>query len=225
MLYACDPCEDCDQPVVFEPTIDLMFINADSLKQMNDSIDIAKANSSMLATLLIDLGDTLKFLGDSLTVIQDSIANGGSLEDELTSIEGAINDFTNNKTIATSDKKVQDSLTSVISEIVILLNSGKVPVHEIEFIETGDTLMYLDSAVNYTIPLSFDKSFTTYGITIDNFTYEIEVDYTIFEEVDEERNVLVRAKDIQIILPINSFDSLQTCETCTDGEASFILYF
>lgn len=192
---------------------------------MNDSIAITEFNSALLDTLLTQLNDTLSQLGDSLIVIQDSIANGGSLEDELMSIENAIIDFSIDQNLADSNRDFQDSLTSVMDDVVALINTGKVPVSKIQFLETGDTLLYLDSAINYTIPLSFDKSFTMYGITIDNFTYEIELDYTIFEEIDTEKNVLLRAKDIQIILPNNSFDSLQTCETCTDGEASFILYF
>ncbi|MFK7951341.1 MAG: hypothetical protein AB8B73_00740 [Ekhidna sp.] len=203
----------------------MMFINADSLKQMNDSIDITETNSALFASLLVDLADTLRNLGDSLTIIQDSIANGGDLDNEQAYIENAISHFSNDQAAATENKTIQDSLTLVMNEVVTLLNTGRNPVSKIEFIETGDTLLYLDSAINYTLPLSFDQLFTTYGITIDNFTYEIEVDYTIEEEVDIERNVLLRAKDIQIILPMNSFDSLQTCEICTDGEASFILYF
>jgi hypothetical protein len=202
-----------------------MFINSDSLSHLNDSLGINSEKSTELSLLLSDLTDTLRILSDSLMLLEDSIANGGDLEDELMSIQEAISNFTNDKTTATLGKIVVDSLTNVMYDIVKVINFGKVQVSLIEFLETGDTLLYLDSATNYTLPLSFDKSFTNYGISINGFTYDIEVDYTIYEEVDAERNVLVRAKDIQIILPINSFDSLQTCETCTDGSASFILYF
>lgn len=210
---------------MFEPTIDLMFINADSLSKLNDSLSINELNSGLLVSLLADISDTLIFLNDSLDVVQDSIANGGDLASEETSILNAIEEFTLEQTTATANSELLDSLTTIMNDVVTVINTGKVPITVIEFIETGDTLLYLDSAINYTVPLSFDKSFVQYGITIDDFTYEIELDYTISEETDEERNVLIRAKNIQIILPTNSFDSLQACETCTDGTASFILYF
>lgn len=221
-MSGCDPCEDCGNPVIFDPTIDLMFINSDSLNKIETQLSIIDFNDSALSSH-INVLDTLR---DRLEEAQLGLDTGNtSLEEEKELILVLIPENQTDSSLFATLNQDADSISSVLNETKSTINSGLLQVTQIEFIETGDTLLYLDSATNYTIPLSFDKSFTQYAITIDGATYQIEVDYTTFEEIDVERNVLLRAKDIQIILPMNSFDSLQSCETCTDGEASFILYF
>ena len=54
------------------------------------------------------------------------------------------------------------------------------------------------------------------------------MDYETFQEVDRERNVLIRARNIKVIsFTQNTVDSVLTnCEeTCQDGEATFTIYF
>ena len=199
-----------------------MFINSDSLNKIETQLSIIDFNDSALSSH-INVLDTLR---DRLEEVQLGLDTGNtSLEEEKELILVLIPENQTDSSLFATLNQDADSISSVLNETKSTINSGLLQVTQIEFIETGDTLLYLDSATNYTIPLSFDKSFTQYAITIDGATYQIEVDYTTFEEIDVERNVLLRAKDIQIILPMNSFDSLQSCETCTDGEASFILYF
>lgn len=199
-----------------------MFVNADSLKKLEDSLSVIAFNDSALSSH-INVLDTLR---DRLEEVQFGIDTGNtSLEEEKNLILMLIPDNQTDSSLFATLNQYADSTATIFNQAISTINSGLIKIDSIQFIETGDTLLYLDSAITYTIPLSFDKSFTQYAIAIDGTIYQIEVDYSIFEEIDIERNVLLRAKDIQIILPENSFDSLQTCETCTDGEASFILYF
>lgn len=222
MLSACDPCEDCGNPVIFDPTFNLTFINADSIKKIDDSLTVIAFNDSALSSH-INVLDTLR---NRLDEVQMGIDTGNTtLQEEKELILMLIPENQTDSSLFATLNQDADSISSILNLTKSTINTGLLKVDSIQFIGTRDTLLFLDSASNYTIPLSFDKSFTQYAITIDGTTYLIEVDYTIFEEIDIERNVLLRAKDIQLFLPQNSFDSLQTCETCTDGEASFILYF
>ncbi len=61
-------------------------------------------------------------------------------------------------------------------------------------------------------------------MTIAGIARTIEFSYDNIQEVDEERNVLIRAENIQVVS--TTFDSFDNCEeNCVDGEASFTFYF
>lgn len=223
VFSACDPCDDCDT-VSSEPTIELVFINGDSLAILDSMIAVNTSSSDLLASEIATLNDTLAFLADSLTTITDSIANGGSLADAQASIEEAIQSFDQQRTTKSDEKVVFDEMIADMNSIRNVINSGLVLVDQIEVVETGNLLVFTDSATSYRLPLSFDQSFRQYAVTIGSNVNTIEVDYNLFQELDDERNVLTRARDI--IISNHSFDSLNACTTnCFDGEATFTFYF
>ncbi len=220
---SCDPCDDCTA-TAYEPTIELVFINADSLSQLNDSTDIVTASSTALTSSIAELSDTLTFLVDSLQNIEDSIANGGSLDAAKTSIENAITTFTEDRDTQTTERTELDSLNTVMNEIKTVINSGLLLVDEIQVIETGGSLTFEDSTTSYQVPLSYDQSFNGYSVTIGAEINTFEVDYATFQELDERRNVLIRASDIMITT--HSFDSVDVCEeNCFDKNATYTFYF
>ena len=86
LIGSCDPCSECSEPLVVEPTVEMIFINQDSIVAIDDSLSVIAFNdSSLLANI-----DSLTLLNDSLTIILDSISNGGILETEKLSLESLI---------------------------------------------------------------------------------------------------------------------------------------
>ncbi len=224
-IVSCDPCDDCDS-VTFEPTVSFVFINQDSINNLDDSLAVFAFNDSALVANI----DSLDVLRDSLQVVSDSIENGGSLNSQKMDLEQWISERQTDSLLFTNKNEDADSLTTVFNQIKSIINSGLMQVEQIEILGTSFVEVYddIDSATSWSIPLSFDKSFTQYEVTIADFTDIIELDYDVFQEVDEERNVLVRTENLRVIdkmyMEIDSVKS--NCdENCIDGETVFTFYF
>lgn len=223
LIVSCDPCEDCDT-VSFEPTVSLVFINQDSIENLNDSLAVFAFNDSALSANT----DSLTTLRDSLEIVENSIANGGSLNEEKMNLEQWISERQIDSTLYADLDQDADSLTSIFNQTKSTINTGLIQLDKIEILGTGTEFTYEDSAEVWSIPLSFDETFNQYEITIKGISDIIELDYETFQEVDEKRNVLIRAKNIEVISFTNNvIDSVLTnCEeTCQDGEATFTIYF
>jgi len=221
ILTGCDPCEDCGT-VTFEPTVEMIFINADSLKVLDDSLAFFAFNDSSL-TSNIEILDTLR---TRLEEVQTGLDTGNmSLQEEKEEIINLINERqTDSLSFATLNQNA-DSLISIFNETRITINSGLLLVSEVTVPEVGSSLTYEDSATSWRFPLSFENDFSIYELMIANELYTIELDYETFTEVDEQRNVLVRARNIQVIDTVG-FDSVDICQqNCVDGNASFTFYF
>lgn len=219
IMVSCDPCDDCST-ITFEPTVQLIFINSDSLQAIDSTLVAIESIDSALSANI----DSLLVLRDSLNSIIDSIANGGLLSQQQSIIESQISERRTDSTIFGTRYEEVFPLISVLTQTKSTINSGLMLVSNIDIPEIGSSLTYMDSSTFWNIPLSFNKDFTLYDITIDNEVYRIEFDYNNFTEVDQQRNVLVRAKDIRVIN--HSFDSLKACDdNCIDGEATFTFYF
>lgn len=225
IIMSCDPCDDCDS-VVFEPRITLVFINQDSLNSLNDSLAVFAFNDSALSANI----DSLGILRDSLQIINDSIENGGNLDSQKMDVEEWISERQSDSTLFATKNQDADSLTTVFNSTKSTINSGLMQVNQIEIVGTTfiETYEDVDSATSWSIPLSYDKSFTEYEVSIANFTDIIELDYDIFQEVDNERNVLLRAENIRVVeRDYQEINSIETnCEeNCIDGETVFTIYF
>lgn len=222
-ITSCRTSEDASLTITSEPTIDLVFINTDSLNQLNDSTEVLNTSNDAISSTLTHIGDTLQFLNDSLRVINDAIEMGEPLEAAKASIESIIASYSGQQSVFLEEKSMNDSLLAVINNIKILINSGQVLVEDITIVESGNQVLFTDSASLYTVPLSFDKSFTQYSLTIDGEAYGFEVDYEIRQELDARRNVLLKASDITIT--DHTFLFFDDCEICTDGNATFTFHF
>lgn len=219
IIAACDPCDDCDS-ISFEPTVSFTFINQDSISSIDDSLAVFAYNDSALSTN----EDSLLILRDSLNVINESISNGGDFTTEKMNLEQWIAERQGDSTLFATKNKDADSLSTVFNTTKTLISSGLLLVDQIEILGASNVLTYTDSAISWNIPLSFDGSFTEYEVTIAGVTETIELAYDNIQEVDKQRNVLIRAENIRVIN--TSYDSLINCdENCIDGEASFTFYF
>lgn len=219
LIVSCDPCDDCDS-VSFEPTVSFIFINQDSIS----SIDLKLAEIHQIDSSLTANVDSLTVLRDSLTIVNDSIANGGSLTTEKMNLEQWISDRQADSTIFAVQGEGNDSISSVLSTTKTTINSGLILVDQIDILGANSILTYEDSATSWSIPLAFDGSFTEYEVTIAGVTETIELAYDNVQEVDEQRNVLIRAENIRVVN--EPYDSLINCEeNCIDGAATFTFYF
>ena len=115
--------------------------------------------------------------------------------------------------------------TAILNTARSTINSGLILVNRISLPETGSTITFSDSAIAWNFPLSFWEEFSVYDVLIHDENFTIELDYETFTEVDEQRNIRIRAQNIRVIDTMG-FDSLNICEeNCIDGEASFTFYF
>jgi len=223
-IVSCDPCDDCDV-VVFEPTVSLIFINQDSIKNLDDSLMVFAFNDSALA-VHVDALDTLR---NRLDEVQAGLDTGNtSLQAEKDEILVLIPERQSDSSFYATLNKDADSLTTVFNQTKSTINSGLLQLDRIEILGTGTEFVYEDSAEVWSIPLSYDAAFNQYEVTIEGISDIIELSYENFQELDEERNVLIRAKNIQVVsFTKNKIDSILTnCEeNCIDDKAAFTIYF
>ena len=223
LIYACDPCNDCTS-TFFEPTVTLVFINQDSIQNLDDSLAVFAFNDSVLTANI----DSLDNLRDSLQIVLDSIANGGSLTQEQNDLEGWIVDRQVDSAFYATLNQDADSLSAIFNLTKTIINSGLIQLDSIEVLTTGTSLISEDSTVNWNIPLAFDGSFNQYEVTLEGVSDVLTFSYDNFQEVDQERTVLIRAANIELVSFTNNFiDSVRTSceETCFDDEATFTVYF
>lgn len=218
-IISCDPCADCGV-VTFEPTVEMVFINADSISSIDSSLTVFNLIDSSLTANI----DSLSILRDSLQIVNDSINAGGNLGILKNSLETLIVERRVDSSLYALESIGLDSIAQVLTRTKSSINTGLLLISEIQILESGTVLTYLDSATSWKLPLSFNNDFSRFQLTIDEELFTIELDYENFTEVDAERNVLIRAEDIQVIN--HSFDSLNACEdNCVDGNATFTFYF
>ena len=192
-IVSCDPCDDCDT-LSFEPTVSLVFINQDSIAELDTLISINALKTDTLDSIIgtIDSEETFKI--DSLNKVKSDL----------------------------------DSANGVYNSIKSTINSGLLQLDRIEILGTGTEFIYEDSATVWSIPLSYDAAFNQYEVTIKGISDIIELSYENFQELNEERNLLIRANNIQVVsFTKNKIDSILTncVEPCVDGEATFTIYF
>ena len=81
ILSHCNECDDCDG-FISEPTASFAFIDADSLVWVEDNLEVMTDSLLFTDSVSDQLSLISEFLEDSLTILNDSIENGGLLEAE-----------------------------------------------------------------------------------------------------------------------------------------------
>ena len=233
LLYACDPCKDCGIPLKSEPSVLLSFVNADSINQLEMNLVLENERENELNKRINILTDTILFVRqDTLRKINILIENGEDLAEERQKILDVIENLEEEKASKIMKRDTINNRIKEYNNAINILYSGWTFINSIEILESGEKLIFIDTATVYEIPLSYDQSFNTYIFTANHFKDTIYIDYTITEELNENRAVIKDAKDISIdLLTQNAFDSLAICSevitrtTCNENENIFILYF
>ncbi len=226
---SCDPCDNCGEPLLFEPTVALVFINKDTLGKINitlenvsDSLDKTEASEGVAS-------NELDSLENRLIIVNDSIDNGNSsYEEERTTLEDLIVTYLDSTNyyaeLITKIDSVADYLTTKRSEVL----KGFLRVDTLYINE--QYLTYSDSFEIYDAPLLMnEESFTQFEVIIGDFKGEISFDYDLVEFVDATREIKLRAVNITPMESLVAWDSVgdPICETeqCRDHETTLYLYF
>ena len=225
---ACDPCENCGEPLLFEPTVALVFINLDTLEKLNGELGFFNDSLSKNKDKEGVAQDELDSLEARLIVVNDSIENGNnSYQDEKEELEDLISVYLDSLVY-------YDTLLVQIDSVIDFLNTQRSNVNNgLLRVDTlyinNQFLTFEDSSETYDAPLLMnEESFTQFEVVIRGFRGEIAFDYDLEEFVDATREIKLRAFNIQ---PVSSFgfDSIgePQCVTdqCRDHETTVNLYF
>lgn len=227
-LPACEPCAECGEPLLFDPNVQMKFINRDSLLVIQDSL-IATENKI----------DSLNIEGDSLSTkisewaslinsLTDSIEDGKTqyISDTVLYDDSIVIAFAQNILVDTALVE-ENELKTFLTEIETTILSGNVRVDNLSILENSSQESYTDSALIYSFPLlmqGFD--ITTFAIDIEDKKDTISFSYTTDLFVDTQRRVEMRAFNIDTVS--YTYDSLIfECNTseCLSNEVLVTVYF
>lgn len=227
---SCDPCHDCGEPLLYDPTVKVVFINRDTAIALQDTINANKVIVTSYSSQKKTNTSSITILKDSIKTLDVLIQNGQS---DYVSIRTALQSKSDSLTTA------NDSLTSwtsklnkantALNKILTNVNNGLLLVSKAEILENGATITYEDSAKAYGLPLLlYDENSgqTSYQLEIADQLYEIAFSYDLYVTVDGARRVFKGALNLDTIS--HSFDSLiVTCRTseCKSNETTITAYF
>ncbi len=225
---SCDPCENCGEPLLFEPTVALIFINNDTLGKLTSELGLITDSLERSEDRESNAADQLDSMEARLIVVNDSIDNGNaSYEAERDQLEDLIGIYIDSLGYYTELIGNIDSVYDYLIDQRRDVSNGLLKVDTL-FIN-GQYLTYDDSIETYDAPLLMnEESFTQFEVVIGDFRGEIAFDYELRESVDATREIKLRAYDI---FPTDffGFDSLEgpSCVTpqCRDNETTVYLYF
>ncbi|WP_258105139.1 hypothetical protein [Marinoscillum sp. MHG1-6] len=228
LLWKCEPCADCGEPVVFDPFISLVFIDYDSLSDLD--ISLLETNDSLLTltTLRDSLVDTIGVWNNLLIAYRDSIENGNSdYVDDTVQLDSDISMATADLGEVDTARKYTNVYLTTLQTARTGVNSGKILVDNIELIENQRDTSYFDSTKTYRLPLLMDSDFTSYKITILgesdtlSFSYEREI------STNAQRKVRMRVRNIQLVDYTYQEAPVVDCESddCLDNEVLVTVYF
>ncbi|MBV6646730.1 MAG: hypothetical protein KI790_14835 [Cyclobacteriaceae bacterium] len=231
-LTRCDTCNDCEV-LDFETNVEFFFLNGDSLKALSDSLEdnndsISRLNDG-IDTLTIRIAD----FEDSLSRVLDSI-EAGAMDQDYQDIEASLvllitSDSMLNATFNDNSDSLA-AINSILRGLETQLKTGGVLLDTVENQTSGLFITSEDSMSQYDFPLevSLDPliNVTTYRFHIDNEDFFITLGYDLFESVDVERNIALRAGNIDTLA--HTFDSLDIdCANpdCFDNETTITCYY
>ncbi|MEQ6121251.1 hypothetical protein [Reichenbachiella sp. MALMAid0571] len=215
-----------DAEVFFnDPSLKIRFINADSLKKANDSLDITNSYIANVTEVITYLNSGLNVLEDSIDELNDSIDIGRTdyieIRDALIEMES---EFTSSLELMKENSTLLADLKSELTDVINTIESGDVQVTSITNVENNSVQTYSDSATTYNLPLSMNSNVSKFSIEIDGISYNLEVEYVKEQVVDEKRRIKIVVSDVNIISH-NGFDSTSCQSLNCENETSVKLYF
>ena len=224
---SCDPCDECGMPLVFDPTVELVFINNDTLQGLDKEIASVTETLSTQELKEADAEDKLDSLENRLIEVNELIENGdNSYEEERDDLEDLIIDYTDSldyyALIIHELDSIQDHWVDFRQEV----RDGLIKVDTLYV--NNQYITYDDSAKSYHAPLLMtEEAFTQFETVIGKYRGEISFEYILEESVDETREIKLRARDITPH-DYHQYDSISEpqCVTseCRDHETTVYIY-
>lgn len=232
LMWACDPCDDCGKPLVYDPSVTIVFINQDSIDLINDSIAINNDSIKRIDTARLQVADTLRTLSDTIDALDKLIASGSTeYEDDKERFEFQYDSIGVVSDTLDLHKSQVSKINSGLSSIITTIKKGSVQLSEV-LLTTSETLIpFPDSMKTFKFPLLIGEvgtsQETSYRIVIVDDTIYLSMVYSTYETVDAARVARIRARNIDT-LNVSEKDSLTiNCRTddCLSDETTFTIYF
>ncbi|WP_258097698.1 hypothetical protein [Marinoscillum pacificum] len=227
--WGCDPCEDCGEPLVYDPSVKVVFINQDSINKVNVLVAFNDDSITKLTEWKSDLTDSINFLDDSLDALQILIDDGATeyqeAFDRITLFNDSLDVVRDSVTNYTSYVKAENT---ELKSLITLMNSGKVQLTSVVLLNNGTELIYEDTMATFSLPLLLgtvgEYAQSNYEITIIDTVFNLDFSYITYETVNEARVASVRARDLDIL---NSDTVHVNCATteCISDETTVTVYF
>lgn len=227
VAWGCDPCDDCGEPLRYDPVVRMVFINQDSAHSLSDSIALNTEQIAYQDSVRRVYQDSVAVLTDSLVTV-DSLVEAG--DNDFISVQEAFN--SNIDTLKVMSDTLQSwsaQLTSVnrdLNSVVTTINNGLLSVQSVRLLENNAEVVFEDSMRQFGLPLLLAESRTSFQISIAGEQYSIAYTYDTYETVDAARRVQVKARNLDTVA--HSFDSLViNCRTeeCISDETTVTAYF
>jgi len=213
--------------LLFDPKVDMMFFNIDSLLKVTDTLGIVNDSLMVLQDSALVLTETIIDLTDSLMMLDQLIDEGQTglipVRDQLRM------DSTNfSATLAAIDQFdsiMSASQTFWVADSINII-SGLVLVSKIENLLNGRSVTFADSATVFPIPLDMNVDSSVLLLTLGQTDYALTLEYLRIESQDEFGRVTVQAFDLMV--KSHAFDLVQVdCknEDCIDSETTIRIYF
>lgn len=229
IAVGCDPCEDCGEPLLYDPIVSVIFINYDSAQSLQSNVDTRDEMIDELDSIERINGVTLDDLEDSLEVVNDSILADvpgyEAIRDQLQA-----DTATTNATLRMLEAEilVLDSINDYENEIIRVIESGLIQVDRATLLETGAVLTYEDSAEVYNLPLLMDEGAnqTRYEISIGEQTIDMDFLYQMENSVGVDRIFRRIATNITILASDSiSEPECRNPENCVSNATTVTVYF
>lgn len=217
-------CEEEDEPLVNDPSVSIFFLNKDSLDQVNVIIDSLSKEQVKYDTVIANLEASADLLVDSLIVIADSTANGGSLDTEREQVIHDLDTLNQYLTGKEQEDSVVNAAKSGWNATAATISSGSLKVSEIENNKKVLSVVYEDSSSSWKLPLDMRADDVDLNIKIADKVYQLAVGYSRATTTDEKNKVIIRTSDFEIIS--TTFDSASvTCGDCIDSQTTIYVEF
>lgn len=223
VTISCDPCNECGEPLLYEPTVAVTFINQDSITALDTAVSDSSVTIQYYDSISQELNKEIDSLEGEVARISDSIQNGNTeYEDSLELVSQMIEDL--GLQLLPVEKKLADldSIVGVYNDIIKTINSGLLQVDKVTVLNTGGEITYEDSMKTYNLPLimDFDQSQTDYQIVIKEKSFTFSLVYELSETLNDARVFKVIASNIQALENYTCDTLIFTCpnDICISNE-------
>ena len=226
-LSYCFECEDCDG-IISEPTVSFTFIDFDSLTWVENNLTSLTDSLVYIDSIGEELFLISKYLEDSISILNDSIDNGGLLEAEQLLIISNINwtdslILLNEENIEHYNFKIDEMM-----EIQTTLKNGSLGADTV-FNLLNDQYQVLDSfTYQHKIALNYNDSLSFLGFSIASHRYFINLQHRNELVIDVRGNARISLSEIDTIPYSHNFASIIIqCEnsSCKANETVFTCYY
>lgn len=226
-IYAC---EEEDDFVEDDPTIEVVFYNMDSLVQVEYILDSVSDSLDILTDTLIYFSDSADIVSDSVLIVSATSVDGNldeleaALQEELERLNVLYDEFEEDDSVMSASEDYWTAVETAINngEVVISRITNKINLESITYDQETDT------ASAWNIPLDMNADMTSIELKLGDEVFELNVEYSRFISANEFGEVSFTAFGFSEDNITSTFDSLELdCNTtkCLDSEASISVYF